>query len=349
MTMFGGLVLSFVVLHMTMDMGISSSIVLLQMLLGPLVYFGTVAANAPPPSRKTLMMVTVLFVFFAALELVTPGLYGTVAGMLLDRVTVADGHHGISLLTPEPTYAAIALIYLVLLSQWSRQADDKRYAWIEWIQIILLLLTMSTYALVFLLALVIVRWPRTCGILVAVLILLVPNIGILEAENTDSIRAVVAISRLLSSDFSNLLPSLSMLDPSLGSRLITNFASFQAPTFSLSGLGLDCQAVPNAFDALGYDFVASNEVLAGVMEAGCLKPQSYGAAMALGLGFLAIPCAILLAVAVRSSTRHDQRQNTVWKPALAIALIMLTVQIQLTNPIPWLLVYFALMKPPHRT
>jgi hypothetical protein len=348
MAMLIGFVLFCIVLQVVSGLGANSSIMLLQVLLGPLVFFGSVAAKARPPSRQTLMRVTVLFICIALFELVAPSQYVSLASLLLDRATVADGHRGLSLLTPEPTYTAISLIYLVLLSYWSRQTDDCRYAWIESAQVFLLLMTLSTYVAVFAMVLAIVKWPRTCLVLITLLVLLLPNLGVVGLENGDSVRAVVAVSRILTSDFSDFLTSLSMLDPSLGSRLISNFASFQTPTFSAFGYGLDGQAVPTVFDIFGYTTIASaNEVLYQGMAAGNLKPQSYVAAVALGMGFMSLLYVILLVIAMRSSSSSHQR-HVIWKPALAISLVMLTVQIQLTSPIPWMLAYLAFFQPQHR-
>jgi hypothetical protein len=174
--------------------------------------------------------------------------------------------------------------------------------------------------------------------------LLLPSLGVIGLENSVSFRAVVAISRVLSTDFSDFLPSLSMLDPSLGSRLITNFASFQTPLFSTFGLGLDCQSVPTAYNILEYSFVSTNEVLSQAMVTGCLKPQSYGAAVALSMGLMSLPFVVFLFMAIRTSSFKYRRQ-LIWKPALAICLVMLFVQIQITNPIPWMLAYFAIFRP----
>ncbi|MFY7865006.1 hypothetical protein [Roseateles sp.] len=313
---------------------------LVQLLIGPLFLFGAMALRAPPPSRRLMAGVGVYFMLCMVIELLTPGVYESIASALLSRATVADGHRGVSLLTPEPTYASISVMYFVMLAWWSGKHWGFRHRWIEPLLALSLFATGSTYVGLMLMALAFVRWPRLmiAGILVTVVA--IPSMGVVALANDDSIRAVVALSRLLSSDFSDLLPSISIVDSSLGSRLTTNAASFLTPLNTPLGLGLDCKAVPAAFSAAGYDFAFDNAVLSAVMDDGCLKPQSYAATISLGLGSLAAVFLVVLAVCGRYALGH--RKHMVWLPPAAIASVILIVQGQLTNPIPWLLIFMAM-------
>lgn len=177
-------------------------------------------------------------------------------------------------------------------------------------------------------------------------VIVVPLIGVGALGNDDSIRAVVAVSRLLSTDFSDFLPAISIADSSLGSRLATNTASFLTLLHSPLGLGLSCEAVPKALDAAGFDFALNNPVLIGVLQDGCLKPQSYAATVGIGLGALSLVFLPLLIALIRSALGAVRRPF--WASPLVLAGVILVVQGQLTSPIPWILIYLALTGYPNR-
>lgn len=338
------LVVVLAALRVAAGLGMGSSLALLQLLVGPLFFFAAVAASgsAALPSLSTLRTVTMIMLALAVIEVVLPGLYLAVASVLLDRATVTDGHRGLSFLTPEPTYAAISLVYLLLLTVWARPPGERRMRWLEPLQFLLLAATLSTYAIMIIGVLLLVWRPRLMAAALAALVLLVPSLSFLNGGD-GGLRFVVAISSIIAADFSTFLPSLSVIDPSLGSRVLTNSASFQTPLFAPLGLGLDCRAVPSAFEQLGYSFAFTNEVLEQVIAGGCVKPQSFGATVFLGLGYMALPFLAVLAVAVRASISTRIRVR-LWYPALAVALLMLLVQAQLTNPIPWMLLALALTR-----
>lgn len=327
-------------LRMSAGLGVNNSLTLIQILIGPLFFFGAAAAQAPPPSRPALRAITIIFLGVGLLEIIAPTIYLSIGSLLLDRVTVTDGHRGVSFLTPEPTYAAISVVYLFLLTIWSRQTGDRRFSWIEPLQFILLMMTLSTYSVIFILLLVIFRWPRIAAISTLALLLFYPSLSFLGREDDQALRFMVAITSIMATDFSALLPSLSLLDSSLGSRLLSSAASFQTPGFAPLGLGLDCNAIPTAFEQLNYSFAFNNEVISQVVADGCLKPQSYGATVFLGLGYMAIPFIIVLGITTYQSLLSRQRTK-IWKPALAISLLMLIVQAQLSSPIPWMLLFLA--------
>jgi hypothetical protein len=279
----------------------------------------------------------------AILEIAFPSLYESLGNMVLDRVTVFDGHRGISLFTPEPTYAAISLTYIFLLALWSGEYSGRKYPWIEWILVLLLILTFSSYSIILLAVIFFAYWPRLFMAIFFVSLITLPILLTVDMDNIKLIRAFAAVTAIYTSDFSNFLQSISQIDPSIGSRLLTNFASFETPSFSLLGLGLGCNSVPTAFDSLGYYFALSNEVLAQVYAGGCIKPQSYGAASALGLGFMVLPFLIYLLIAMPASLYVRQRRP-LWRVALWCGLLMLIIQSQLSSPIPWMLIFFSIAR-----
>ncbi len=344
---FAGLALAmlcWIVIKIAVDGAFGNALGLIQILIGPLTLFGALALKAPAPSRKLMAGVAIYFLLSAAFEILASGAYEAVASALLSRASVFDGHRGVSLFTPEPTYATISVMYFLVLAWWSGKHWGFRYGWIEPALALCLILTGSTYVGLLLLALAYVRWPRLMILGMVATVVVVPSIGYVALDNDESIRAVVAISRLLSAEFIDFLPSISVIDSSLGSRLTTNAASFLTPLHSPLGLGLSCSAVPSAFDAAGFDFAFRNTVLTAVIDEGCLKPQSYVASVALGLGVLSLVFVPLLA----GLTIHarGRERYTIWSPPLALAIVMLVVQGQLSNPIPWMLIYFALSSVP---
>lgn len=309
-------------------------------LVGPLILFGAIGFEAAPPSRLVMAIIALFFATAAMTETVFPNTYADIATVILDRASVSDGHRGVSLFAPEPTYAAITVTYFLLLSWWSGLRWGFRHRWIEFIFALCLLGTASTYAVLLLMALVFGQWPRASLIFLAAGVLLAPALQIVALDNDESVRGVVAISRLFSTDLNNFLPSVSEIDSSLGSRLITNVASLSTPLYYPLGLGLDCGSVPLAFNAAGYDFAFDNVVLQTVIYEGCLKPQSYSASIALGLGLMALAFLLLLLLLLRFV--QGKLPHPLWRPPLAVAAVVLVVQGQLTNPIPWLLVFMAM-------
>lgn len=346
---FAGLALAmlcWIVIKIAIDGAFGNALGLIQILIGPLTLFGALALKAPAPSRKLMAGVAIYFLLSAAFEILASGAYGAVASALLSRASVFDGHRGVSLFTPEPTYAAISVMYFLVLAWWSGKHWGFRYRWIEPALALCLILTGSTYIVLLLPALAFVRWPRLMILGTAAAVFAVPLLGIVALDNDKSIRAVVAISRLFASDLSNFLPSISVADSSLGSRLTTNVASFLTPLHSPFGLGLDCLAVPKAFDAAGFDFAFSNPVLQEVMDEACLKPQSYAASITLGLGALSPIFVLLLARLAIYVCGRARRE--IWAAPLSMAIVLFVVQGQLTSPIPWMFIFFALSGVPVR-
>jgi hypothetical protein len=337
--------LFWLVIKVLIDGVLSSALGLLQLLIGPLSLFGAIALKAPPPSRKLMAAVAIYFMACMAIEMLAPGLYGGLVSMLLSRASVADGHRGVSLFTPEPTYAALSVVYFLVLAWWSGKYWGFRHRWVEPALALCLIATGSTYVVLMLILLIFVLWPlwMLAGLTTAVVA--IPMFGFVALDNDESIRAVVALSRLLSSDFTDFLPSISALDSSLGSRMTTTIASFLTPLHTPLGIGLDCSAVPKALEAAGFDFAFQNPVLSSVMDdGGCLKPQAYAAAIVLGLGASSLFFALILVLCCRFALARGRFLP--WLTPLALAGIMLIVQGQLTSPIPWLLIYFAFARLP---
>jgi hypothetical protein len=332
--------LFWILIKIAIDGAFGNALGLIQILIGPLTLFGALALKAPAPPRKLMAGVAIYFLLSATFEILAPDAYRAVASALLSRATVYDGHRGISLFTPEPTYATISVMYFLVLAWWSGKHWGFRYRWIEPALALCLITTGTTYAVFLLLALAFARWPRLMILGLVAVSVVVPRIGFIALDNDESIRVVVAMSRLLSADFSDFLPSISTIDSSLGSRLATNVASFLTPLHSPLGLGLNCSAVPSAYAAAGFDFAFSNVVLSAVMDEGCLKPQSYVASVALGLGALSLVFLPLLARLTIHACGRERR--TLWSPPLVLAIVMLVMQVQLSSPIPWMLIYLAL-------
>ena len=338
--------LLWIAIRIVFGANLNGSIGLIQILVGPLFLFGALGFRAPPPSRSVMAGVTIYFLLCAAIEILAPSVYQYLASSMMSRASVTDGHRGISLLTPEPTYAAISAIYFLLLAWWSGKHFGFRFRWIEPALMFCFIGTGTTYIAVMLLALACVCWPRLMVLVIASTVILSPRIGLVALGSDESVRAVVAVARLLSTDFNNFLPAISLADCSIGSRLVTNAASYLTLIHSPLGLGLDCEAVPKAFDAAGFDFAFENEVLMEVLKYGCLKPQCYAATVGIGLGIWSLAFLSLLIISANYSlglVRHS-----VWAAPLAIALVLLFVQGQLTSPIPWLLVFFSLVGYPDR-
>jgi hypothetical protein len=335
------ILLFWIALRSLLEGTFSGSIELIQLLIGPIILFGALGLKAQAPSRKIMAFITFYFALSAALEILTPSVYDALAQSILSRSNVTDGHRGISLFTPEPTYAAITVVYFLVLAWWSGENWGFKYRWIEPILFFCLIATGSTYVVLLLLAFAYVRWFGIMILLTITALIMLPLIGVSELENEESIRLVVAISRLLSVDFSYPLSSISNLDSSLGSRIAISAAGLLAPLNSITGHGLDCFSVTKAFDAAGFGYGANNEVLISVIEGGgCLKPQSYLAAVTIGLGAFSIIFMPLLIYLIFSAFKTANYK--LWTFPLALMVVMLVVQAQLSNPVPWMLLFLAL-------
>jgi hypothetical protein len=328
-----------IIIKVVLEGNSASPFSLLPILVGPLFLFGALGLRALPPSRNLMAGIAIYFIIVALLQVFLPFAYEVISTTLLNRSTSADGHRGLSLLTPEPTYAAISCMYFLMLAWWSGRHWGFRHKWIEPSLVLCVLATGSTYLALLFLALAFVRWPRGTLFLTVASIYIVPLADISALGNEDSVRSVVAVSRLLSSDFSNFLPSISAIDSSLGSRITTGVASYFTPYYNPLGLGLDCEAVPSAYMASGFEFAFSNDVLSGVLESGCLRPQSYMSSVALGLGSLSILFFSLLYVALKYTNQNYNLKT--WNYPLALAFVILFVQGQITSPIPWFLIFMA--------
>ena len=320
-----------------------SSALLLQLIVGPTILFGAFAVGACSPERKNLNYVAIFFLLIALIEIISPNGYRAIASFLMERVSVADGHRGVSLLTPEPTYAAMTMVYFLVLSLWTRRQGKKDYPWIEFIFSILLIMTLSTYLALFVMAVCVAKWPRVTLLTASALIVFISSVHWVAMGNDESIRLVVAISRVLTTDFSNFLPSLSAADSSVGSRVLTNYAAFSTARHSIFGLGLGCQSMSMAFELAGLDYAFRNPVIRDVMAEGCLKAQSFGASVFLGLGLAGLLYVWFISKLVTLCAKRYEPNLVLWPVALALALLMLVVQSQMTNPIPWLLIYVALI------
>lgn len=319
----------------------SAGLATLQFAVGPIFLCGVLAWKPLPPSRRCMALVATILAMLAALELLVPAVYQALAGLFLDRVTVTDGHRGLSVLTPEPTYASISLLYGLILAVWSRRCWGSQFPWVEWVFATLLLLTFSTYALLMMLVLAMLYRPRTvlfCATAAAAVVVLHGSNSGFDPE--DSVRAVVAVSRLLSTDFDSLLPSISLLDPSLGYRLISLSAGASTVMVKPLGFGLGCSSVGDAFTAFGWDFTFSDGVLGPELRWGCLKPSSFLTSLLLAYGASAAILLLVIAFAVARLT--PDRPVVRWWSPLVLALMILTVQCQTTTPIPWFMIYIAL-------
>jgi len=315
----------------------------MQLAFGPLILCGVTTWRPDPPSRAAVATIAVLLSAIALFEVADPTSYAAVAGLLLDRVTVANGQRGISLLAPEPTYAALAVVYALLLAMWSRRFWGARHAWVEWLLVVLLGATFSTYALVLLVALAFMIRPKAMLVACILAVAFLQGLASSEFSEDGSVRAVVAVYRLLSVDWTAFLPSLSLVDPSLGYRFITLSAGFSTTLFAPFGYGLGCDSLVNAFDKLGWDFTFTDAVLGPELYDGCLKPSSFLSAALLSYGVLALPLLGLLIALVRRVMWTPVSRP--WWAALAVALLILTIQCQMTNPVPWMIIYMALWRP----
>jgi hypothetical protein len=217
----------------------------------------------------------------------------------------------------------------------------NRLLLVQLLLLLCLILTFSTYAVLLAGVILCVQRPKLFAAFAVTLTVIVIGVIAKGVDDDSSVRAVVAIARIATADFSNILASLSFIDPSLGTRVVTNAAAFQAPLIAPSGAGLGCDAVGRAVDGLRYDFAYDNEVLRSGLLSGCLKPPSYLACVVLAFGWFAIPFVLLLVLLTRKCIGSMSR-GAPWILPLALAVVIFVVQGQVTNPVPWFLAFIGI-------
>lgn len=313
----------------------------LQFTVGPVLLCALATGQPLPPERRWCARLALILAGVALVEVAAPAAYAAVAGTLLDRVSLSDGHRGISLLTPEPTYASLALAYALMLSLWSRRCWGGSHSWVEWLLASLLFLTFSTYALLILMTIVFIYRPLLAlsGLSAALPL----GYGYLAAgvEAGEGVRAVVALSKLLEIDRTAVLASLSIVDPSLGYRATSIAAGPASAIAAPMGFGLGCNSVSQAFDVLRWDFVLTDEVIGPALQDGCLKPSSYMTSILIAYGVMALVFISVIVMAVRHALGRSP--GHVWWPGAVVALEILIVQSQVTTPVPWFILYMALV------
>ncbi|MEQ1555154.1 MAG: hypothetical protein ABL929_13295, partial [Ferruginibacter sp.] len=308
------------------------------LLLGPMFLFGLMTINAPPPSRKSLAFACIFFIGIAFFEIFFGNTYEAIASELLPRATVFNFHRGVSLLTPEPTYATISMIYLIFLSLWAGQQSEPKYLWIEPVLFILLALTFSMYADIFISVILLIKFPKI--IISSLLILITMSIFVFQfggasVDADNSTRVIVALNSLFLIDYSNFLTSISIADESLGTRVIANYTGYFTPSVAPLGLGLSCTSLYNAMLLINSDVVFSNPLLLTLAKGGCLKPAAYLPSLMLTVGYLGILFLMLLIYLLRIICKHLPIKFDL--TPFTCAIILLTLQGQISSPIPWFL------------
>jgi hypothetical protein len=327
---------------------LGSSLSAVQLLIGPLYLFAALRMKLIPPKRKHVDYLVIIFIIIGMVEIFAPGIYFLVADSILNRHAVASGYIGLSFLTPEPTYAVLSLVYVLFMALWSRQYWGAKSGLLEVALVILILTTLSTYALILLPLVLFFYWPKTSIISLVILLVaasLLATLPHLDAE--ESFRAAVAASRLLLVDKTDgLLSAISYADPSIGSRLITNVASYGSITKAPLGLGLGCDSTVKAVDLLKMFYAYDNPVIGDMLRFGCVKPQSYLAALFLAFGYGAIVIILITTHYIIKVRKFylAETQKGIWWAALVVGLFVLVIQGQMSNPVPWLLLYFSLSK-----
>jgi hypothetical protein len=317
------------------------SLQLLILVVGPLTFFAATSLDAELPSEFSLKLISAMIVIIAILELFLPQFYESLASLLLSRYTLTDGSRGLSFLTPEPTYAALSLTYVLSLVLALEYKNNRTYLGLKYTSLAMLFMTFSTYAIVLLGAYLFVKYTKTSLLVTASMSVIFAVGGIIFFQTSSDPRFVIAISNLFAIDYSNVLASLSRIDPSLGTRLYSIAASYSSSIGTFVGFGLDCSAMGSAFTEFDYTALYENPVLADVATNGCLKPQSYLAALGLGLGSFSFLLALYFLIIVQSSIPRQIYGKVRWE-MFFIAITILCLQSQMTNPIPWLILYLSL-------
>jgi hypothetical protein len=310
-------------------------------LLGPTYMFGLIGFRLPVPSRAFVAGITCVFGLIYLFEAILPDTYVTISEALLTRTNISNSIRGSAFLTPEPSYAVGSLVYLLVLGRFSALQHGWSQRWVEFCVFSYLALTFSTLAVLFAGLFAFVRWPLFSAVGATILVAVVKSVGYLALGNDEGVRAVVALSRLLTVEPNDFIYSLNAVDASLSARIISNYAGFATPAYYPMGLGLDCQSLLQAISTMRMTAAYQNEALMYQMNNGCLYPAAYMPALVLATGWIGLSaiaflvCLTVFVLRDRSKLQYDSY------PILA-AVVMLLLQSQISNPIPWVLLYLGL-------
>ena len=317
------------------------SLVLLQLAIGPIVLFAAFSLRAKLPTKRVLIFVVMVMWLVALIEMFFPQLYESIASVLLSRFNVTDGSRGVSLLTPEPTYASISIFYVLALTISAETDSARSYLSLKIALTLLMLLTLSTYAILLIAVLLASRFVFLSAVLFGFGNVYISVVGFLEIGGDESFRFVTALNNIGSLDYGDFLASISVIDPSLGTRVASILVGLSSMFGTFFGFGLDCSAMTNAIANFGYESLYLNEVILNSSQIGCLKPHSYIAAIGLGLGSVSLLLTVMLLYLFLKLFRRGLGGSTDWG-LIAAAFLMLFIQCQISNPIPWLILYLSI-------
>ncbi len=317
-------------------------------LVGPLIYI-VLKNKLHLVSEK---LVKIIIVLFAALTLVIlfkiPLLYGLLSGfyeLFVPRSGWMDGSdiRGITLLAPEPSYFAFpAVLLLVALDITGLMGKQN----LKYKLLLITIAVLSKSALVFAytgiyLLLYYTKWSaikeflmlRSKRVMLFATIVLILLIPFLFFEKSRIEEVFFNVYHNITSE--NSLKNLLLTEVSGSTRFIINSLGFLSLEYAPFGWGLG--EFQNNYHIVGsqfHDLMSKHEVIKlDYLPRSPVKAQTYTANLVGDIGILSFPLVIFILLSVfRKTTNKIQIALK-----LVIPLMLIFVQAQISNPIPWVL------------
>lgn len=308
-----------------------------KFLLGPF-FFAVALCLAPYCGAWPLRIALAFLAMGGVLEVFSPSLYE-----ILNTYISADrpGSEALSLrglryFTPEPTYAALSVFFLIVVNYFLlRTAKISRHAFRAHLMLLIpmLLLTFSSYAMALLFIMGVAYVIRGKNIVLSAASLAFTPLLVVLVFNSET-RAGQLLRNISEVSWSNIVQTFFLAEPSFSTRVLSMGAAVQGFLRNPLGYGIGSfQAIYwRHFNELNWGWVRFHEVVGQTyLERSALQPQSYLTALVHDLGIFGVTAFAIFLWGIRGAWGSTATQAGFF----LAAGFMLTVQAQLTNPIPW--------------
>jgi hypothetical protein len=332
------------VLDATDGIGPAAIVWAIKYLVGPFAFIYATQVNARPSDT---VLVSILMANFMLLMLLSVGPTAAVAQPLMDvffgRYSGGDQFRGISLFSPEPSYAVNYIMLFFLFGFF--YVDNERVKWLLLgIGLILLLFNRSLTAFAYCgaaAAWMFFKTKRSFRLLsLAFLAILV--VGILNSE-----RYALMATAAQQIDFSNIVLAASILEPSGTTRILINVLATLGGLSSIVGNGLGSFSVlwSDIVQKFGWLFYFDHEVIGRYYSEGIpLPPNSYLSSLIFDTGILGLLWFLVFSIWYFRSLARSGRSGAHIYFIAVFWFVNFIFQGQVSNPIPWAVMGLALSR-----
>lgn len=316
-------------------------------LVGPLVYL-VFKNNIHYISIRTVKIFTIIFSFLAITILFKiPIIYDVVYWFYSAFISRPDwidggGARGFTLLAPEPSYFSFFTVLILTIFDIYNQKNYK-INYYKWAIIIVAVLSKSAlvflYVFLYLFITLLGNKPINSlkkipkkNILIVISILLLISIPFFFVESR--------VSEVFSNLFNSLttkdgLKKLIVTEVSGTTRFIMNTFAFMSIEYAPFGWGIGQFPLNFKIIANNFPFIVDNhwEFIVAYRDNKPMKAQTYFANLLADIGIFSLPAFLFLIVSILKKTEDKIKRAL----QFVIPLMLVFVQCQISNPIPWIL------------